>query len=312
MKYTQFDRSNIIHSYLHGKKIAAIATETGIPKSTIYAWIKSYGMDNAKTDQIVSRKESRALIQRNTRLEGMIEVLKMVDCTISSPLQEKLNVIETLHGKYSVHLLCDALEVARGTYYNHIFRNKRDNTIYAKRREELCILVRNVYNEYDQIFGARKICTILRDRGHKTSEKTVRGLMQEMGLYGIGSTSKREYTKWKKGENKNVLQQNFHAEALNQAWVSDVTVFKFNDKYYYICVIIDLYSRKIVAHTISQKNSTQLVTKTFKKAYELRQPKEGMIFHSDRGAPYVSFSFQKLLNKCNVIQSLSRLSAIRF
>lgn len=55
------------------------------------------------------------------KLEEMIEVLKMVNCTVSAPLKEKLSALEPLYGQYSVYVLCEALEVARGTFYNHIF-----------------------------------------------------------------------------------------------------------------------------------------------------------------------------------------------
>ena len=94
---------------------------------------------------------------------------------------------------------------------------------------------------------------------------------------------------------KDLLQQRFRAVKPNQVWISDVTCYKLKDRYYYICVILDLYSRKVVAYKLSKKNSTQLLTSTFKQAWALRNPPEGLVFHSDRGAPYLSFSFQSLL-----------------
>lgn len=221
-------------------------------------------------------------------------------------MQERLNALEELHDQFSIHLLCDALEVARGTYYNHIFRNKRGSSIYAENRKELSFLIQDIFNESEQRFGAGKIRAIFVDRGYSVSEKTVAELMREMNLYSISKTSKRDYTKWRKGENKNVLQQNFHTDSPNQVWVSDVTAFKLNEKYYYTCVIIDLFSRKIVAYKTSKTNSTQLITKTFKEAYASRKPDRGLIFHSDRGAAYISFAFQKCLKGLGVTQSFSR------
>ena len=73
----------------------------------------------------------------------------------------------------------------------------------------------------------------------------------------------------------------------------------------YTCVILDLFSRKVVAYKISKKNSTQLITSTFKMAWEQRSPKAGLIFHSDRGSQYTSHRFQQLLRECSVIQSFS-------
>ena len=37
-----------------------------------------------------------------------------------------------LYGKYNVHVICDAFDIPRGTFYNHVLRNKKDNTWYAK------------------------------------------------------------------------------------------------------------------------------------------------------------------------------------
>ena len=69
-------------------------------------------------------------------------------------------------------------------------------------------------------------------------------------------------------------------------------------------MILDLYARRVVAHKISLKNSTQLTKATFKLAYEYRQPTE-LLFHSDRGANYTSNTFQDYLRALNVKQSFS-------
>lgn len=78
------------------------------------------------------------------KLENMIEVLQTVDCTVTSPLHVKLKKLEKLYGKYSVHALCDSLNVARGTFYNHIFRNKRNKNSYQSCREKLSINQRSI------------------------------------------------------------------------------------------------------------------------------------------------------------------------
>ena len=116
------------------------------------------------------------------RLEGIIEIIKKANVLPSAPLQQKLYVAEKLSNEYSVHMICDALDIARGTYYNHILRNKRDNTWYAKRREALRMQIQEVFDESSQIFGARKITAVLRNKGVKVSETMVRELMNDMDL----------------------------------------------------------------------------------------------------------------------------------
>ena len=74
----------------------------------------------------------------------------------------------------------------------------------------------------------------------------------------------------------------------NEVWVSDVTYHKFNNMVYYICVIIDLYARKVIAFNISTSNNTRLTKRTFNQAYIERQPDKTLIFHSDNGSNYTS------------------------
>lgn len=81
---------------------------------------------------------------------------------------------------------------------------------------------------------------------------------------------------------------------------------KFKDLFYYLCAIIGLYSRKVIAYHISTVHSTRLITTTFRKACKTRKPKVALIFHSDRGTQYTSNRFKLLLKKSNVRQSFSK------
>ncbi len=92
----------------------------------------------------------------------------------------------------------------------------------------------------------------------------------------------------------------------NRVWVSDITCFKLGDKYIYFCVIIDLYSRKVVGYGTSFTNSTYLVTSTFKRAFQNRGNPKQLLFHSDQGVQYTSQTFQKLLRINKVVQSFSK------
>ena len=99
-----------------------------------------------------------------------------------------------MHGQYSVHALCEALCVSRGTFYNHIFRRK-EVTAYDKRRAEMKEHMQTAFDESQQRFGANKIAAVLADRGVRTSPKYVAELMREMGLQSVSIYSKRDYQK---------------------------------------------------------------------------------------------------------------------
>ena len=306
-KFTNEEKQEILERYISNSESPAhIIKAVGISKSTFYKWLSDHrkGQVEAKRKGLTLRNFN-LLEAKVKRLEGIIEIIKKANVLPNAPLQQKLYVAEKLSGEYSVHMICDALDIPRGTYYNHVLRNKRDNTWYAKRREELRIQIQEVFDENHQIFGAEKITAVLKRKGIKTSTKMVRELMRDMGLVSIRQVSKSLYADEAR-KHKNYLNQEFDPETPNQVWVSDITYFKCNGKPYYICVIIDLYARKVIAYKAGKKNSTQLIKTTFKQAYENRQSPSSLIFHTDRGANYCSKTLNDYIKSLGITRSFSR------
>ena len=62
--------------------------------------------------------------------------------------------------QYSVHELCEALNISHGTFYNHIFR-RADRTEYLQRQQELMLQVQRIFDDSQQRFRAEKIRIIL-------------------------------------------------------------------------------------------------------------------------------------------------------
>lgn len=302
-KYTEAQKQSVLELFANGKSVSEIVTSAGIPRSTIYSWIKA--SREKKNKKELSLRNFRYLENKVKRLEGIIEILQTVNCQAADSLDIKLNSLGELYGQYNVHMLCEALKVPRGTFYNHILRNKRDNTWYAKRREENRAIIQRIYDDSNQIFGAEKITAVMKSEGYRISADMVRQLMQDMGLISIRQDAKDIYDKERR-RYKNYLNQQFNATRPDEVWVSDVTYFRLNKHNYYICVVLDLYARRVVGYRISKVNSTHLVKSTFRMAYEERKPILPLIFHTDRGGNYRSKTFCSYLRSLNVTQSFSR------
>ena len=210
MIYTGQEKTFIIREYKQGKSIQKSCAEYGVSQRTIYRWAKVYCTAIQDEERAFTIKDYDMLLRKVTKLEDIVTILKTVNCTIHAPLKERLIELEVLYGQYDVHTLCEALNVSRGTFYNHILRNKRDNAWFEKRREEYCVLIRKVFDEYRQVLGAEKIRTILVQRGHQVSTEYVAKLMREMGLSSIRTTAKKDYLKLHEPEKKrNILRQQF-------------------------------------------------------------------------------------------------------
>lgn len=306
MRLSTEEKQSLVARYHAGESATEICADTGIARSTFYTWIKPFTAIISNSGYAVSQQEFIKMKQKIQKLEQKIEILQKVDCTSSSSLQEKLEELAKLYGQYSVHALCEALGVSRGTFYNHIFRRK-EVTAYDKRRAEMKERIKAVFDENQQRFGADKITVILAEQGIRTSPKYVAELMREMGLQSVRSYSKRDYQKNERlAKKQNILHREFQVNEANRIWVSDVTCFKVKGRYLYVCVILDLFSRKVVAHRVSSKNSTYLITSTFRQAFQNRGAPQQLMFHSDQGTQYTSKAFRKLLRMNKVVQSFSK------
>ena len=136
-------------------------------------------------------------------------------------------------------------------------------------------------------------------------KERVRKIMKELNLVSIRENAKRNHKKRQEYQKQNLLNRNFKAARKNEIWVSDITYFRIKDYALYLCVILDLFSRRVVGYRVSRKSSTHLVTATFRAAFQDRDSPQGLTFHSDRGGHYISDTFRHLLQESGVAQSFS-------
>ena len=110
---------------------------------------------------------------------------------------------------------------------------------------------------------------------------------------------------------KNYLNRDFHSDAPNKKWLTDVTEFKYyigiKVQKVYLSAILDLYDRRIVAFMIGDHNDNPLVMNTFDAAVKL-EPDAHPLFHSDRGFQYTSMQFCTRLKKHHMKQSMPRVA----
>ena len=207
--------------------------------------------------------------------------------------------------QFSIHALCRVLNVNRSTYYHHAFRSP-DQTQLQIQDSILKPLIKGIFTKSCGRFGARKIRIKLIEQGHTVSERRILRLMKECGLSSshskprLNSANDRQYQYY-----PNKLKRNFLTDAPNKIWVSDITYAKVGMDFLYLCVEIDLYSRKVVSYSISEFIDTTLIKQAFLDALRMRGFPNSLVFHSDQGTQYTSFEFRDLLEQYNVTQSFS-------
>lgn len=302
-QYLEEFKERVVLYYQGGVTIPDLSQRFQISQSTLYRWIKEY-VPTGQGEKVIN---PNMLQRRYERLEHILQIIRLSGLIEQIPRQKRLEILAGLHEQfeqYSVHELCEALNISRGTFYNHIFR-KADRTKYLEKQQALMLQVHQVFDDSKQRYGAEKIRAVLAENGIKAGKKRIRAIMQELGLESVRENAKRNYKKRQEYQKRNLLNQNFSVQRINEVWVSDITYFKIKDYGIYLCVIIDLFSRRVVGYRVSKRSSTHLVTATFRAAFQDRGTPSGLIFHSDRGGQYISDTFRGLLQKCGVTQSFS-------
>ena len=168
-----------IRRYEKGESIKALSQELHISQSTLYQWRKEYC--SIKTpNHTYTPAEFDAISRRLQKLEHHMEIIRQTEYLSNIPLQKKLATLEKLYHRpgnpFSVHELCDALDVARGTFYNHIFR-KADRSQYQEEQTQLMLKVKQVFDDSEQRFGAEKIRIVLAESGIRVGKKRISAIM---------------------------------------------------------------------------------------------------------------------------------------
>ena len=244
-----------------------------------------------------------------TKLKRAIYIWENIGIGMNSTTKEKEVATKQFLEKnsdYNFYQVCDVIGLNKGTYY-HFINDKKNKTQYEINDEKLSIEIRNIYAETEGRIGSNKIKIILDSRNVKASLQKVRKLMKKMNLKVVMKKPNRrdKDTTPKNIFRNNLLKKQFFQDKPNKVWVSDFTEIKINRAKFYLCVILDLFSRKVVAYRLSIRLNSNLSLLTFKDAYQNRGEPNDLLFHSDQGAQYTSIEFMNTLKALKIKQSFS-------
>ena len=157
-------------------------------------------------------------------------------------------------------------------------------------------------------YGSRPLRKALHAKGMEIGIYKIRRMMRANGLR---SAWKRKFVHTTDSKHdlpvaENVLNRQFEPEAVNTAWVADITYIRTRSGWLYLAVVLDLFSRKIVGWSMAPNMPAELVCSAMQLAVVQRQPPPGLIAHSDRGSQYASASYRALLARNEMQQSMSR------
>lgn len=220
----------------------------------------------------------------------------------------KYAFIEAEKGRFPVVLMCKTLGVSRSGYYAWRTTRHLPDLRHRDDEDELRRAILRAHRSGRGAYGRPRIHLALRARGWRVGAQRIRRIMTDEGLRGRGRRpSRRVEAEPADQPALNELDRNFEVSEPNRVWLGDITYIEVAGVFWYLAVVIDLFSRRVVGWHLADHADAGLVVKALRVALDRRRPVSGaLLFHSDQGVQYRSKRFRRVLEIYGVGQSMSR------
>ena len=211
-----------------------------------------------------------------------------------------------MSGQHDVKEMCTTLRVSRSGYYAWRERKRR---VGPTRNGAVLVQIAAIHARSRQTYGSPRITRELREQGTLIGRHRVARLMRAVGLRG---RQRRRY----RIRTTDSLHGQFIApnrmvelpppKKPDRIWLSDITYVPTEEGWLFVAGVLDRCTRRIVGWSMGAALDSSLAVAALKMALARRQPRPGLVHHSDRGAQYACDVYQTLLENHGVIASMSR------
>jgi len=201
-----------------------------------------------------------------------------------------------------VSALCRRLEVTRAGFYAW---RRRGESAHAKQDRTLSAEITRLFVAHQERYGSPRLYHLLRRAGWCVSRRRVARLMRAGGLRAraVHGYRAKAHIHHLYARHPNRLWA-ARATAPNQVWVGDITYLKVQSRWCYLAIVMDQYSRRILAWSLTRRRTAAVTGAVLEQAAR-RRPAAGVIFHSDRGIEYMGAPFCERVTDLGLVQSAS-------
>lgn len=118
-KISKNKQRRLARLYRKGASITELSRQHGLSKSSIYYWGHKYYASPHSTKAITTH-EFNNLKRTASRTARKLEICQKCLSGLELTPKEKYAFMDSIYGQYSLHEICEAMEVDRGTYCNHL------------------------------------------------------------------------------------------------------------------------------------------------------------------------------------------------
>lgn len=213
-------------------------------------------------------------------------------------------MVTQLSAFHEVKRICPLLNVSRRGYQSWRNRTPRQRQLADDILSQRLI---QLHHDSRGTYGIRRLQSDLQDEHRFHGKSRISRLMKQTGLkaanqtrYKVTTNSQHDYP-----IAPNLLNREFTPAEADVAWATDITYIRTEEGWLYLATVIDLYSRRIIGWSLSNRLKTQVVIDALEMAIKQRKPTREVIAHSDRGSQYASHRYRDVLKDNGLRCSMS-------
>jgi putative transposase len=186
--------------------------------------------------------------------------------------------------------------VSRSGYYDWVHRVVEGPSGRAAEDEQLLVEIEEIHARF-QYYGAPRVHQELRGRQFQVGRRRVARLMRSHGIRACRGKIKsrpRAAPPVRRPEITDRVHRDFHADAPNTLWFTDITQIRTGQGWLYAVVILDAFNREVIAWTVDTHVTLNTALRALREVVRIRRPGSGCVIHSDRGFQFTSYDWIRL------------------
>ena len=202
---------------------------------------------------------------------------------------------------------CRVLEVSTSGFYEWAGRGP------TGRDWDQALLMNTIHDVHAASYGTyghrRVHAELVLGRDVEVSLGRVERLMRDTGLQGVHRRRLRGCTRRDQAAvpSADLVERDFRPTEPDRLYVADITQHRTGEGWYYLAVVIDCFSRRVVGWAMADHIRSELVVDALQMAIWNRRPAPGAIHHSDHGATYTSWAFGHRLREAGLLGSMGTI-----